>query len=143
MDSEYLKQLMPYFLLMAGMIVFGIISWYITAKNNQKRRSNYLEKYPNAVKVYPKMTNVIVANSQIMIHMVDGEAPVFKGGAFYVKPGKSVLSVSFESERVGFFYKKVRTYTDRISIEVDLEPGKDYVISFDKKAESFRVDEKN
>lgn len=142
MDSEYFRQLMPYFLLMAAMMVFGIISWYFTLKNNKKRRLNYLEKYPNAVKVYPKKTNVVVANSQIMIYAVDGEMPAFQNGAFYVKPGKSVLDVSFESERVGFFYKRVRTYTDKVSIEVDLEAGKEYIISFDKKADNFRVDEK-
>lgn len=59
-----------------------------------------------------------------------------------VKPGKSVLNVRFDSERVGFFYKRVRTYTDPVDIEVDLEAGKEYIISFDKKLDNFVVSEK-
>lgn len=142
MDNEYIKQLFPYLLLIGAMIIFGIISSVVSRRNNKVAKNNYLQKYPNAVRVYPKYTNVVVASSQITIHSVDGETPIYDKGAFLVKPGKSVLNVRFDSERVGFFYKRVRTYTDPVDVEVDLEAGKEYIISFDKKLDNFVVSEK-
>lgn len=140
--NEMIKQLGPYLYVFIVFVIVGIVMIIVNFKTNKKRKNNYLEKYPNAVKVYAKTTNVVVANSQVTIGLVDGETPAYFNGGTYVKPGKSILTVKFDSSRVGVFYKTVNTTTDFVEIEVDLQEGKEYLISFDKKQEQFKIEEK-
>lgn len=140
--SEMMKQMGPMFWVLPVFILVGVVMMVVSLTSRSKRRNNYLEKYPNAVKVYAKTTNVVVANSQVVIGLVDGETPAYFTGGTYVKPGKSVLTVRFDSSRVGVFYKSVNKTTDYVEVEVNLEEGKEYELSFDKKEQQFKIEEK-
>lgn len=126
----------------AVMIIFGLASFYINRKQNQARQTNYLAKYPDAVKVWMKTTNMLIVNSKVSVYTVDGEVPAYFNGGCYVKPGKSVLNVQYEAERPGITHRKVTTYTDRVNVEVDLEPNKEYTLLFDKDLGQFRTEVK-
>lgn len=141
--GEMIKNMGSYVYFLAAFIALGIVMMVVNLKKNSNRKNEYLKKYPNAVKVWAKRTNVVVAQSAVTIGMVDGETPAYFQGGTYVKPGKSELMVRFDASRVGVFYKQVNTYTDYVTIQVDLEEGKEYLLSFDKKKEEFVIEEKN
>ena len=140
--SSPLRFYIPIFI---AIIVFGFISMYFNKKANSKATNEYLEKYPEVVKVFLKHTNIGVANSHIEVASVDGLTPArFSSGmevGIYVKVGKSVVNAAYLSSRVGVLHKNVTTYTDYTPIELDLVAGKDYELSFDKK-EGFIIKEK-
>ena len=56
---------------------------------------------------------------------------------YYVMPGKNVLELQYETQRPGILHKWVRTSYDPKKIEVNVEPKKQYSISYDKKQDSY------
>lgn len=106
---------------------------------NKKRVSGYLEKYPDAVKVHLKAKYYGIANNSVNILSIDGEAPYLFVGGFYAKPGKSTIIVNYESERIGVIHKTVKKSTGDIPLEVDLEAGKEYQLSFNTDTGEFSI----
>jgi hypothetical protein len=125
----------------------------------------FLEKYPDAAKVYP-YSRASITSEAVRIHSVDGGLPEFfyetgksNGVAaiiagvissitgngtttgFYLKPGTSTVELSYYHNRPGFFYKNVTTTTDTVKKELKAEPNKKYRLGFDRKAETFTLEE--
>ncbi len=130
-----------YILIIAAVFISGAVISFLGMQSNKKRTTAYLNEHPDAVKVYLKSTNYLVASSHVTVAQVDGLAPAAFMGGIYVKPGKSVLLVAYSASRVGFFYRRVNSGTDYVPIEVDLESGKEYLLSYSKK-EGFQINEK-
>jgi hypothetical protein len=61
---------------------------------------------------------------------------------FYLKPGTSTVEISYYHNRPGIFYKNVTTTTDTVKKEMETEPNKKYLLGFDRKAETFTLEEK-
>lgn len=137
--SELVKQ--PHFIILGLFILGSLIMQVFIFKRNRNRRNAYLEKHPDSVKVHLKSTHYGVASSAVSIISIDDEEPCLFNGGFYVKPGKSEIVVSFDSKRVGVMYKSVSKSTGYVPIEVDLEKGKEYELSFDKKEGEFVIKE--
>lgn len=138
-----LKYYIPIFSIM---FILFIISIYYNKKKIKPSIELYKKKYPGAVKVLLKSTNFVVASSSVEIYKIDEEpATTFMEGLnFYtwIKPGKSIIQLRYNASRIGFFYKSVNTYVDWTPVEVNLESGKEYVISFDKKV-GFKISQIN
>lgn len=138
-----LKYYIPIFSIM---FILFIISIYYNKTKIKSSIEAYKRKYPDAVKVLLKSTNIGVASSSIEIYKIDEEPAItfMKGLNFYtwIKPGKSIIKLRYNASRIGFFYKSVNTYVDWTPVEVNLEVGKEYVISFDKKV-GFKISELN
>jgi hypothetical protein len=121
----------------------------------------FLEKYPDAAKVYP-YSRASLTSEAVQVHAVDGELPEFfyeagklsgiaaitagltgngSNSGFYLKPGTSVVEMSYYHNRPGFFYKNVTTTTDVIKKELTAEAGKKYLLGFDRKEKTFTLEE--
>lgn len=138
--NELIKQ--PGFILLIAFVVLSIIYQIYMMKRNKNRANDYLKKHPDSVKVHLKTTHYGVASSAVSIISIDEEEPCLFMGGFYAKPGKSEIVVSFDSKRIGVMYKEVSKSTGYVPIEVDLEKGKEYELSFDKKEGEFVITEK-
>jgi hypothetical protein len=121
----------------------------------------FLEKYPDAAKVYP-YSRASITSETVQVHSVDGGPPEFfyeagssnplasiaasitgnnNTSGFYLKPGTSTVELSYYHNRPGIFYKNVTTTTDTLKKELNTEPNKKYMLGFDRKAEAFTLEE--
>jgi hypothetical protein len=121
----------------------------------------FLEKYPDAAKVYP-YSRASITSEAVQVYSVDGELPEFfyeagkingiaaiiagitgngNTSGFYLKPGISTVEISYYHNRPGVFYKNVTTTTDAVKKELKVEPNKKYLLGFDRKAETFTLEE--
>jgi hypothetical protein len=125
----------------------------------------FLEKYPGAARVYPYSRSSITSEA-VQIHSVDGQPPEYfseaakDGGiatifasitasftgnngsaGFYLKPGISAVEMSYYHNRPGIMYKNVTTTTDTIKQDLAVEANKKYRLGFDRKENTFTLEE--
>jgi hypothetical protein len=125
----------------------------------------FLERYPDAAKVYPYSRGSITSEA-VRVHSVDGGLPEFfyeagkssgvagiiatviagitgngNNAGFYLKPGISAVEMSYYHNRPGIFYKNVTTTTDAVKKELKVEPNKKYLLGFDRKTTAFTLEE--
>jgi hypothetical protein len=151
--------------IVAFVVIAAVVSMGMNRTRLQKQESAnkiFLGKYPDAAKVYP-YSRASITSEAVRIHSVDGEVPEFfyeagklnsiagiiggiTGNAnntgFYLKPGTSTVEMSYYHTRPGVFYKNVSTSTDAIKKELKVNPGKTYLLGFDRKAETFTLEER-
>jgi hypothetical protein len=72
---------------------------------------------------------------------IDGITGNSAGSGFYLKPGTSTVEISYYHNRPGIFYKNVTTSTDTVKKELKTDPNKKYLLGFDRKAETFTLEE--
>jgi hypothetical protein len=114
----------------------------------------FLNQHPDALKVYLAGKFGIVTES-VHVATVDGE-PVHaftEGGALgvpgfpgsksgvYILPGTRTLELQYTHNRPGLLYKNVSTSTGLVKKEFVFEAGKTYHIAFDRKEETFTLEE--
>lgn len=146
------------------LIVIAVVGTVMGRMRLQKLEASnkvFLEKYPDAAKVYPYSRSSITSEA-VQVYTVDGGLPEFfyeagklgaiaaiiagitgSGGnaGFYLKPGVSTVEMRYYHNRPGFFYKNVTTTTDAVKRELKAEPDKKYLLGFDRKAETFTFEE--
>ncbi|MDR1134315.1 MAG: hypothetical protein LBL05_09120 [Synergistaceae bacterium] len=145
-------------------VLFAVVGTVMGRTRLQKMEASnkiFLGKYPDAAKVYP-YSRASITSEAVRVHSVEGELPEFfyeagksnaiaaviagitgKGNTsgFYLKPGISTVEISYYHNRPGFFYKNVTTSTDTVKKELKTEPNKKYLLGFDRKAETFTLEE--
>lgn len=143
------------YLYIGAMLIFGIGYSFFMRKQLNKRNNKtleWLEKNPNAAKVYIKTNSSFLASiftpSSIRVIAIDENSPMtsFTEGikqGFYLTPGKHTITSSFEKTRPGIFYKTVTTKYDPTTQEVEVESEKIYEYSFDKRNEQYTFTEMN
>jgi hypothetical protein len=143
---------------------FAVVGTYMGRMRLQKLGASnkvFLEKYPNAAKVYP-YSRTSITTEAVRIHSVDGELPEFfyeagklspvaaliagltgngSNSGFYLKPGTSTVEMSYYHNRPGVFYKNVTTSTDAIKQELAVEADKKYLLGFDRNEKTFTLEE--
>lgn len=82
--------------------------------------------------------------SQTQILAVNDETPAvfteMKGYGVYCKPGVNILTVEHSSTRPGVLYKTITKSTGGVKIEVDIKAEAEYIITFDKETQNFKID---
>ncbi|MDR1174730.1 MAG: hypothetical protein LBK83_04595 [Treponema sp.] len=154
--------------LVVVVIIFAVVGTTMGRARLQKMEASnkvFLEKYPDAAKVYP-YSRASISSEAVRVHSVEGGLPEFFyeagtspgivgivnsviGGitgnsntsGFYLKPGTSTVEISYYHNRPGIFYKNVTTTTDTVKKELKTEPNKKYLLGFDRKAEAFTLEE--
>jgi hypothetical protein len=145
-------------------VVFAVVGTAMGRARTQKMDASnklFLEKYPDAAKVYP-YSRASITTEAVRIHTVDGGEPelFYESGkqnpiaaiiagitgnssssGVYLKPGTSVVEMSYYHNRPGVFYKNVTTTTDTVKKDIQVEPNKQYSLSFDRKAGTFSLEE--
>jgi hypothetical protein len=155
--------------LVVVVVLFAVVGTAMGRARLQKLEASnkvFLEKYPDAAKVYP-YSRTSISSEAVRVHSVEGEPPEFfyeagtsngiaaiigsaiasitgngASSGFYLKPGTSTVEISYYHNRPGIFYKNVTTSTDTVKKELETEPNKKYLLGFDRKAESFTLEER-
>ena len=132
------------YVVIAIFILAGIFS-FVSIKMNQKALTKWLAEHPNAVKIELSSGNNVITQKQLYARVISGEAAIFNEKAKYIvcaDPGDIVLEVTYTYTRPGVLHKTVTTTWGPAKVELNVEKGKDYLLSFDKKEEQFKLSSK-
>lgn len=135
------------FYIVAIVVVAIIISIVYTigrASSIKKNSTNFLEQHPDAAKIY-LAGKTSITSEKMEVFSVDGEKPVLfveglKNG-FYVLPGRSSAAIRYTYTRPGVLHSSVSKTTDTVTQELETEAKKAYELGFDRKANTFTLQE--
>lgn len=128
-----------------GVFVLAAIVAIVSVKMNKNAMNKWLMTHPNAVKIELVSGNNVITQKQLHARVVRGEAAIFMEKSKWIvcaDPGDIVLEVTYTYTRPGVLYKQVNTTWGPANVELTLERGKDYLLSFDKEEEQFKLSTK-
>jgi hypothetical protein len=132
--QELCMGILNFLFIIVLLIAFAVVGTVMGRKRLEKMAASnkvFLEKHPDATRVYPYSRSVIVSEA-VRVHTVDGELPEFfyepgklsgiasliagltgngSNSGVYLKPGTSAVEISYYHNRPGFFYKNVTSTT--------------------------------
>ena len=130
---------------MIAIFILAAVFSFVSIKMNQKALTKWLAEHPNAVKIELSSGNNVITQKQLYARVISGEAAIFNEKAKYIvcaDPGDIVLEVTYTYTRPGVLHKTVTTTWGPAKVELNVEKGKDYLLSFDKKEEQFKLSSK-
>ena len=109
------------------------------------KAEQYLSEHPDAAKVYLQNGMKGLTHEATTVISVNDEPPQL----FYEKmkqgvlllPGTNILEVTYAWNKPGILRKNVTTTYEASKQEVEVEPGKNYRLGFDRDAESYTFEE--
>lgn len=128
-----------------GVFVLAAVFSVVSMKMNKNAMNKWLMEHPNAVKIVLFSENNVLTQKQLYASVISGEAAIFAEKTKYVVcavPGDIVLEVTYTYTRPGVLHKNVTTTWGPAKVELSVESGKDYILSFDKKEEQFKLSSK-
>ena len=134
-----------YAYIVIAIFILAAIFSFVSIKMNQKALTKWLAEHPNAVKIELSSGNNVITQKQLYARVISGEAAIFNEKAKYIvcaDPGDIVLEVTYTYTRPGVLHKTVTTTWGPAKVELNVERGKDYLLSFDKKEEQFKLSSK-
>lgn len=137
-----------YIFIVGGIIVLGIVFQVVAMSFHNASKKQFESENPDASVMLIKdcqfhplgFTNTLTCltvNDEAIPQIAVG----FGKRGYYLKPGKNILELQYETQRPGIMHKWVRTTYEPQKIEVDVEPNKQYQISYDKKRGEFLFEE--
>ena len=135
----------PYAYVVIAIFILAAVFSFVSIKMNKKALTKWLAEHPNAVKIELSSGNNVITQKQLYARVISGEAAIFNEKAKYIvcaDPGDIVLEVTYTYTRPGVLYKNVTTTWGPAKVELNVEKGKDYLLSFDKKEEQFKLSSK-
>ncbi|QRG87025.1 hypothetical protein [Bulleidia sp. zg-1006] len=132
-------------LIVGGTLVLGAVISFISMKVNQNSRENWLATHSDFAKIELASENGIFIQKDFHAQVISGEAAFFAEGTKYIiyaAPGNVTLEVSYTYIRPGVLYKKVSRTWGPTKVEIQVESGKEYKLSFDKDKEQFKLTSK-
>lgn len=134
-----------YAYIVIAIFILAAVFSFVSIKMNKKALTKWLAEHPNAVKIELSSGNNVITQKQLYARVISGEAAIFNEKAKYIvcaEPGDIVLEVTYTYTRPGVLYKNVTTKWGPAKVELNVERGKDYLLSFDKKEEQFKLSSK-
>ena len=128
-----------------AIFILAVVFSFVSIKMNKSALTKWLAVHPNAVKIELSSGNNVITQKQLYARVISGEAAIFNEKAKYIvcaDPGDIVLEVTYTYTRPGVLYKNVTTTWGPAKVELNVERGKDYLLSFDKKEEQFKLSSK-
>lgn len=128
-----------------AIFILAAVFSFVSIKMNKKALAKWLAAHPDAVKIELSSGNNVITQKQLYARVIIGEAAIFNEKAKYIvcaDPGDIVLEVTYTYTRPGVLYKNVTTTWGPAKVELNVEKGKDYLLSFDKKEEQFKLSSK-
>ncbi|CRH87140.1 Uncharacterised protein [Chlamydia trachomatis] len=128
-----------------AIFILAAVFSFVSIKMNKKALAKWLAAHPDAVKIELSSGNNVITQKQLYARVISGEAAIFNEKAKYIvcaDPGDIVLEVTYTYTRPGVLYKNVTTTWGPAKVELNVEKGKDYLLSFDKKEEQFKLSSK-
>ena len=134
-----------YAYIVIAIFILAAVFSFVSIKMNKKALAKWLSAHPNAVKIELSSGNNVITQKQLYARVISGEAAIFNEKAKYIvcaDPGDIVLEVTYTYTRPGVLHKTVTTTWGPAKVELNVERGKDYLLSFDKKEEQFKLSSK-
>ena len=134
-----------YAYIVIAIFILAAVFSFVSIKMNQKALTKWLAEHPNAVKIELSSGNNVITQKHLYARVISGEAAIFNEKAKYIvcaDPGDIVLEVTYTYTRPGVLHKTVTTTWGPAKVELNVEKGKDYLLSFDKKEEQFKLSSK-
>lgn len=128
-----------------AIFILAAVFSFVSIKMNKNALTKWLAVHPNAVKIELSSGNNVITQKQLYARVISGEAAIFNEKAKYIvcaEPGDIVLEVTYTYTRLGVLYKNVTTTWGPAKVELTVERGKDYLLSFDKEEEQFKLSSK-
>ena len=128
-----------------AIFILAAVFSFVSIKMNKKALTKWLAEHPNAVKIELSSGNNVITQKQLYARVISGEAAIFSEKAKYIvcaDPGDIVLEVTYTYTRPGVLHKTVTTTWGPAKVELNVEKGKEYLLSFDKKEEQFKLSSK-
>lgn len=128
-----------------AIFILAAVFSFVSIKMNKNALTKWLAVHPNAVKIELSSGNNVITQKQLYARVISGEAAIFNEKAKYIvcaEPGDIVLEVTYAYTRPGVLYKNVTTTWGPAKVELTVERGKDYLLSFDKEEEQFKLSSK-
>ena len=125
-----------------AIFILAAVFSFVSIKMNKNALTKWLAVHPNAVKIELSSGNNVITQKQLYARVISGEAAIFNEKAKYIvcaDPGDIVLEVTYTYTRPGVLHKNVTTTWGPAKVELNVERGKDYLLSFDKKEEQFKL----
>ena len=123
-----------------GFLVFYIVFSIILKKKARRGADNFLQKYPQAAKIYLS-SRVGITNEIVQVLSVNDETPTtfYKGSksGVYAPPGIVSLQADYSYQRPSVMYKSVTKSTGITKVNVETLPNKSYILGYDRKEEKF------
>ena len=123
-------------LAIVGSIAYGVIRLKILKSSN----AAFLAQRPDAAKIYLAV-KALITSEAVTVYTVDGERPqsFMEAGktGLYVIPGKRTVEMSYSHSRPGVLHRAVTHTYGPVTKELETEPGKSYLLGFDRDAENF------
>ena len=135
----------PYAYVVIAIFILAAVFSFVSIKMNKKALAKWLAAHPDAVKIELSSGNNVITQKQLYARVISGEAAIFNEKAKYIvcaDPGDIVLEVTYTYTRPGVLHKSVTTTWGPAKVELNVERGKDYLLSFDKKEEQFKLSSK-
>ena len=139
---QALDALGNYKYILIGMFVLAAIFSIVSMKLNKNALEKWLKEHPTAVKIELSAGSNLITQKELLAEVVRGEAAIFAEKGKYIVcavPGDIVLRVTYSYTRPGVMYKTATTTWGPSEIDLTIEPGKDYVLSFDKEEQQFNL----
>lgn len=143
LDSFFSMGVYAYFVI--GFFILAFIFMIISLIYNKNARAKWLAAHPGAVKVALETGTNLITQKDLYARVISGEGKAFVEKGHYIilaMPGQLVLEVRYSYTRPGVLHKNVTTTWGPSRIELQLESGKNYALSFDRKEEQFKLQEK-
>lgn len=142
LDSFFSMGMYAYFII--GMFIFSGVYAIFYMKMNKKAKEKWLDEHKGAVKVSLSSGTNLITSKQLLAEVVSGEAAIFTDKTSYViyaMPGDIGLRVTYSYTKPGVLHKTVTTTWGPTTINLHLDPNKEYALTFDKKEEEFKLEE--
>lgn len=127
----------------AILYVVGIVVW---TKKRKQGYEKWLADHPDAVKIYLTTSfNPITSKSLVGRVLSPNAYPqiAYEGtkSVIYALPGVVDVELTYSYTRPGVLHKNVTTTWGPTKLSLEVERGKTYSLTFDKKEETFKLSE--
>ncbi len=129
-----------------AVFVLYIIGMIIFMKKRKNKQQSWWDSHPGAVKVYLRSSLGVFTSNTISGRVISGEAcpGIVSEGmqqVFYAMPGELEVEITYTYTRPGVLHKNVTTTWGPTKLNLHLEAGKTYALTFDKEEETFVLSE--
>lgn len=142
---EFFQQ--NWYIFLIGFIVLYLIFGIFMHKKYAAKRDQFFAENPTYSKILIGVDRELIHQTSIAVDSVDNELPTWhytlNKNVIAISPGTHILEASASVTRPGVMHKSVTTTYGPVKLEVNIDPGCEYTLSFDRKEETFKLDKNN
>ena len=124
--------------------VVYIIGMLVYMKKRKQGYEKWLSEHPDTVKIYLRTGFNAITTKTLTGRILSSNAYpqiVYEGmsSVIYALPGTVDVELTYQYTRPGVVYRNVTTTWGPTKLTLEVEKGKTYALTFDKKEETFKL----